>query len=208
MTRTLIAGFGNVLRGDDGFGVEVLRRLAARGVASDSVELLDVGTGGIRLAQELQTPYDRLIIVDATTRGGVPGSVYTLVVDAVRPIRADGAAHRDAVLPQERHLPARERLIWEDSEVINRHEEWVDSNFGVDRRGDALFLQVDGRAMLDFAEVTFENGQVQVVDFQERMHKSGLYELLNFADGRHVKTVRLLAKSQSETTKFTVFMKK
>lgn len=87
MTRTLIAGFGNVLRGDDGFGVEVLRRLAARGVASDSVELLDVGTGGIRLAQELQTPYDRLIIVDATTRGGVPGSVYTLVVDAVRPTR-------------------------------------------------------------------------------------------------------------------------
>ncbi len=88
MTRTLIAGFGNVLRGDDGFGVEVLRRLAARGVASDSVELLDVGTGGIRLAQELQTPYDRLIIVDAATRrGGTPGSVYTLIVDAVRPTR-------------------------------------------------------------------------------------------------------------------------
>ncbi len=87
MTRTLIAGFGNVLRGDDGFGVEVLRRLVARGVASDSVELLDVGTGGIRLAQELQTPYDRLIIVDAATRGGAPGSVYTLIVDSVRPTR-------------------------------------------------------------------------------------------------------------------------
>jgi len=87
MTRTLIAGFGNVLRGDDGFGVEVLRRLAERGVASESVELLDVGTGGIRLAQELMTPFDRLIIVDATTRGGVPGSVYTLAVDEVRPTR-------------------------------------------------------------------------------------------------------------------------
>lgn len=85
--RTLIAGFGNVLRGDDGFGVEVLRRLAKRGVASESVELLDVGTGGIRLAQELMTPtpFDRLIIVDATTRGGAPGSVYTLAVDEVRP---------------------------------------------------------------------------------------------------------------------------
>ena len=87
MTRTLIAGFGNVLRGDDGFGVVVLRRLAERGVASESVELLDVGTGGIRLAQELMTPFDRLIIVDATTRGGVPGSVYTLAVDEVRPTR-------------------------------------------------------------------------------------------------------------------------
>ena len=87
MTRTLIAGFGNVLRGDDGFGVEVLRRLAERGMASESVELLDVGTGGIRLAQELMNPYDRLIIVDAATRGGVPGSVYTLAVDEVKPTR-------------------------------------------------------------------------------------------------------------------------
>ena len=82
--RTLIAGFGNVLRGDDGFGVAVLQRLAERGTANDSVELLDVGTGGIRLSQELVTPYDRLIIIDATTRGGVPGSVYTLAVDGVR----------------------------------------------------------------------------------------------------------------------------
>lgn len=87
MTRTLIAGFGNVLRGDDGFGVEVLRRLGERGVASASVELLDVGTGGIRLAQELITPYDRLIIIDAATRGGVPGTVYSLVVDGVQPTR-------------------------------------------------------------------------------------------------------------------------
>ena len=87
MTRTLIAGFGNVLRGDDGFGVEVLRRLGERGVASDSVELLDVGTGGIRLAQELITRYDRLIIIDATTRGGVPGTVYSLIIDGVLPTR-------------------------------------------------------------------------------------------------------------------------
>ena len=87
MKRTLIAGFGNVLRGDDGFGVEVLRRLGEQGVASDHVELLDVGTGGIRLAQELITPYDRLIIIDATTRGGEPGTVYSLIVDGVKPTR-------------------------------------------------------------------------------------------------------------------------
>lgn len=83
MTRTLIAGFGNVLRGDDGFGVAVLQRLGERGIASEDVELLDVGTGGIRLAQELITPYDRLIVIDATTRGGAPGTVYSLVVDDV-----------------------------------------------------------------------------------------------------------------------------
>ena len=87
MRRTLIAGFGNVLRGDDGFGVEVLRRLGERGVACASVELLDVGTGGMRLAQELLSPFDRLIIIDAATRGGAPGTVYTLVIDEVRPTR-------------------------------------------------------------------------------------------------------------------------
>ena len=60
------------------------RRLRRRGDPSASgqrapargVELMEVGTAGIRLAQELLTPYDRLIIVDAMTRGGAPGTVY------------------------------------------------------------------------------------------------------------------------------------
>ena len=45
--RTLIAGFGNVIRGDDGFGVEVIRRLREREPITD-VELMEVGTAGIR----------------------------------------------------------------------------------------------------------------------------------------------------------------
>jgi len=84
--RTLIAGFGSVLRRDDGFGVEVIRRLADEGVA-EGVTLLEVGTGGIRLAQELLDPYDRLIIVDAMRRGQPPGSVFVLAVDDVKPAR-------------------------------------------------------------------------------------------------------------------------
>jgi hydrogenase maturation protease len=84
--RTLIAGFGNVLRGDDGFGVEVIRRLEAAQAFGDDVHLMDVGTGGIRLAQELLTPYDTLIIVDAMRRGGAPGSVYILAVESVEAV--------------------------------------------------------------------------------------------------------------------------
>lgn len=87
MARTLVAGFGNVLCGDDGFGVEVIRRLREGDPPGDGVELMDVGTGGIRLAQELLSGYDRLIIVDAMARGGAPGSVYVLEVDAVEPAR-------------------------------------------------------------------------------------------------------------------------
>ncbi|MGH9659156.1 MAG: hypothetical protein ACRD96_11475, partial [Bryobacteraceae bacterium] len=60
-------------------------------------------------------------------------------------------------------LPARDRLVWQDTEVIEKDDDWVDSNFGVDSRGDALVLAVEGRAQLNFAEVTFNNGNVQVV---------------------------------------------
>ncbi len=87
MTRILIAGFGNVLRGDDAFGVEVIRRLETLGIAGPGVELMEVGTGGIRLAQELLSPCCFLIIADAMTRGGAPGDIYVLEVDSVEQVR-------------------------------------------------------------------------------------------------------------------------
>jgi hypothetical protein len=105
-------------------------------------------------------------------------------------------------------LPAGERLVWQDSEQINRDEGWVDSNFGVDSSGHALFLDINGETRLNFAEVTFANGQVQVIDFNERAHRTGIYRLLDFADGRHVKTVRILAKSESDESNLTVYLSK
>ena len=88
MRRMLVAGFGNVLRGDDGFGVEVVRRLQEDGVAPQGTVYLEVGTGGVALAQELMTPCDRLVIVDAMTRGQAPGSVYVLRVENVGAARS------------------------------------------------------------------------------------------------------------------------
>lgn len=85
--RTLVAGFGNVLRGDDGFGVEVIRRLQSGEERLDGVETLEVGIGGIALAQALLTPYERLVVVDAMSRGGTPGTVYVLRVESVAPLR-------------------------------------------------------------------------------------------------------------------------
>lgn len=89
MTRTLVAGFGNTLRGDDGFGVAVVHRLAELDPWSDDdrVILLEVGTGGLHLAQELLSGYDRLIVVDAMTRGGAPGTVYVREVEGVEAAR-------------------------------------------------------------------------------------------------------------------------
>jgi hypothetical protein len=105
-------------------------------------------------------------------------------------------------------VPPRERLVFEDSETITKDEGWADTNFGIDSPGNALFLDIHGRAKLNFAEVTFNNGNVQVVDFNEKTHGTGVYKLLDFADGRHVATVRILAKSESDDTKLSVYLTK
>jgi hypothetical protein len=91
-------------------------------------------------------------------------------------------------------LPPRERIVWQDTETITRDEEWVDTNYGVDGTGNALFLHLDGAAQLNFAEVTYENGNVQVVDFNEEGHGAGTYKLLDLGADEHVMTVRVLAK--------------
>ena len=105
-------------------------------------------------------------------------------------------------------MPAGNRLVWQDSEQINHDEGWVDTNFGIDESGNALFLDINGKAGLNFAEITFANGNVQVVDFNEHTHGTGFYKLLDFSDRRHVKTVRMLAKAVSDETKLTVYLSK
>ncbi len=76
--RVLVAGVGNVLRGDDGFGIEVVKRLARRPDLPLNVTVVEVGIGGISLVQELLDGYDVLLIVDAVDRGGAPGTIYLL----------------------------------------------------------------------------------------------------------------------------------
>lgn len=75
--RVLIAGIGNVFLGDDGFGVEVVKRLAARELP-DGVEVADFGIRGMDLAYALLDDYDLVVFVDATPRGREPGTVYLI----------------------------------------------------------------------------------------------------------------------------------
>ncbi len=71
----------------------------------------------------------------------------------------------------------------------------MDLNFPFDNPGESLYLKLDGRLQMHFAELTFTNGQVQVVDFNQRLQDSGIFELLDFMDGRKAENVRLLAKA-------------
>ena len=75
--RILIAGVGNIFLGDDGFGVEVVRRLAGRELP-EGVEVVDFGIRGMDLAYALQDDYDVVVFVDATPRGEEPGTVYLI----------------------------------------------------------------------------------------------------------------------------------
>ena len=81
MSRVLVAGMGNVLRRDDGFGVEVARRLANDASLSDTAKVIEVGIGGIHLVQELMTGYDALVVIDAVERGTDTGTVHLLAAD-------------------------------------------------------------------------------------------------------------------------------
>lgn len=79
--RLLVAGVGNVLRQDDGFGIAVAHRLLARDDWPEGVTIVETGIGGIHLVQELMQGYDALLILDAVVRGGEPGRLYLLDVD-------------------------------------------------------------------------------------------------------------------------------
>ncbi|MCF3184651.1 hydrogenase maturation protease [Streptomyces polychromogenes] len=75
--RVLIAGIGNVFLGDDGFGVETVRALSAHALPGH-VEVADFGVRGVHLAYQLLDGYDTLVLVDATERGGDPGTLYLI----------------------------------------------------------------------------------------------------------------------------------
>ncbi len=79
--RILIAGMGNVLRGDDAFGIRVVQAIAQSGKVPDTVRVYEAGIAGIPLVQELMDGYEALIVVDAVDRGAAPGTIFVLEPD-------------------------------------------------------------------------------------------------------------------------------
>jgi hydrogenase maturation protease len=76
----LVAGIGNIFLGDDGFGVEVARRLAERELPAE-VRVNDFGIRGFDLAYALQDGYENTILVDACPHGDAPGTLYVIEPD-------------------------------------------------------------------------------------------------------------------------------
>lgn len=90
--RILVAGVGNIFLGDDAFGVEVIRVLSRRPLPPE-VRLVDFGIRGLDLAYALLEGYDLTILLDATVRGGAPGTLYTIAPEVPESASGESEAH-------------------------------------------------------------------------------------------------------------------
>lgn len=76
--KILVAGMGNVLRGDDGFGIRVVEELTKNHTFPQAVDIYEAGIGGIGLVQELMNGYEALIVVDAVEKDAAAGTLFVL----------------------------------------------------------------------------------------------------------------------------------
>lgn len=87
MGAVLVAGIGNIFQGDDGFGPEVVRRLAVARPADPRVRVVDYGIRGMHLAYDLLDGYDALVMIDVVPPSTVgadarPGALGVLEIRA------------------------------------------------------------------------------------------------------------------------------
>jgi hypothetical protein len=105
--------------------------------------------------------------------------------------------------------PLRDVIIWEDGETLTSDEEWAEFGLNCENTGRKLWLEiVNGRVRFDWAEVVFGNGEAQVVEMSEHVRDPGYYLLLDFADGRMVDHVRMVAKAETPEARVVLKMEK
>lgn len=78
-----VAGIGNYILGDEGFGVHVVHYLQNHYNFPDNVDIQDVGTAGIYMAPFLEE-CDPILVVDIVDIPGEPGSFHFFTLDDVK----------------------------------------------------------------------------------------------------------------------------
>ncbi|WP_457567218.1 HyaD/HybD family hydrogenase maturation endopeptidase [Desulfurobacterium sp.] len=76
MEKIGIMGVGNILLGDEGFGVHFIEYFKNRYDVPENVELIDGGTAGIFLSPLIDY-IKKLIIIDVVAVDAEPGSIFT-----------------------------------------------------------------------------------------------------------------------------------
>ena len=90
----LVACIGNIFQGDDAFGCEVAKALVSRSPSSH-VRVVDFGIRGLDLTYALLDAPELTILVDTVSRGGEPGTLYTIEPD-LQNLESAGAQSLDA----------------------------------------------------------------------------------------------------------------
>jgi hydrogenase maturation protease len=95
-TRTVVVGVGNLIRSDDGLGVQALECLQRDPRVPPDVTLLDGGTHGIELL--VYTSHSsRLLLLDAVDIGQPPGTMVRLVNEELRGLPCGASVHQIGV---------------------------------------------------------------------------------------------------------------
>lgn len=75
--KTLIAGIGSPILGDDGVGIAAVRQCEELFCHNEAVDVVELGTAGLSLL-DIVGGYNRLILLDAMISGSSPGTVHIL----------------------------------------------------------------------------------------------------------------------------------
>lgn len=78
-----IAGVGNFILRDEGFGVHVVQYLQNNYDFPDSVDIQDIGTAGIYMSPFLES-CDPVLVIDVVDIEGEPGSFHFYTLDDVK----------------------------------------------------------------------------------------------------------------------------
>ena len=128
--EVLVIGLGNILLGDDGIGVHVIRRLATNPGIPPGLRPLDGGTLGFRLMDAFAR-WDAILLVDAAELGEPAGTIRLLERDALnRHVRRGGrvSAHEAGLVDLltlaklEGHAPSHLALLGVQPERIDWNE--------------------------------------------------------------------------------------
>jgi hydrogenase maturation protease len=100
--KLVVVGCGNILAGDDGIGIEVVKRLQTESLP-DSVQVIEAGVPGLTLL-DLMTGATKAIIIDAVFAGGQPGEIFRFTdADLPEHVTTSWSVHG---------IGLREALVW------------------------------------------------------------------------------------------------
>ena len=88
--KTRVLGIGNPIVTDDGAGLKIAQEIRQ---LRPELDVVEVCSGAMGLFDYI-TDYDRLIIIDSVkTEGGVPGSLYKIDIEDLKPTLSHATSH-------------------------------------------------------------------------------------------------------------------